>query len=764
MRKERIAKLGTIFATTFIAASLACGCAGDTSSDISETESAAENAANVDNSGTESASASETDESGDSDKNTGESGGEEAEETVAIPTLDHTLQDIVIFDVAAPSGLQIPTIETADDGRLYFMPASNPAVILLRDWAATDISAYKENGYITMEVMGSGSATLEIGVREMIKGEETSSTFTYEVEDVPTEWTEIQIPFTDLDSDLLHVRAFVIGLNEGEIYVSNIRIVSDDSEKIYPAIKVNEVGYKTDDEKTAIVSGYGDVLVCRGGDEFEVVNADDDTVVYTGELTTKSIIDEAYSGEEVLEADFSELTEAGTYYLRLLDDPDETSVTFEIEDDVYDDLLVDTMRYFYYQRANEEITEEYGEGFTREDVTPEDYELTLKDYESVTIDASGGWYDAGDIGKYVSPGATAANTLLWAYKLFPENFSDGQNNIPESENGIPDILDEIKYELDFILRMQDEESGGFYMKVKSATENDDANDRVVWEYSTNSTADCVAVTAFASTIFREFDSEYADELLAAALHGWDYITENPDYYVSTNYSGEDNNHATFWAAGSLFYATGDQVYGDYVEANYEEYLSIFGAYKECHSVGNMAYYGYYCYLLADGADSEISSVIAEKFDSWMTAAVSRYTYNPWDISLSDYNFWWGSFNMVLGTPQDMLVGCYVLGEDNATAMEISKSAIDFILGENPLDTCFVTGYGENAISCTFSNFWGNQDSFPSGYMPGGINSYNCAIVSRFPMKCYVDEPFDWVTNENAIYWNAVLVFNVAANS
>jgi hypothetical protein len=130
------------------------------------------------------------------------------------------------------------------------------------------------------------------------------------------------------------------------------------------------------------------------------------------------------------------------------------------------------------------------------------------------------------------PGATAVNTLMWTYKMFPEDFYDGQNNIPESGNGIPDILDEIKYELDFILKMQDKQSGGFYLKVKSQSEHDEDGDRTVWQGDgnkclTNATADCTAVLAFGSVIFKDFDSDYAETLLAAATKGWDYIEENP---------------------------------------------------------------------------------------------------------------------------------------------------------------------------------------------------------------------------------------------
>ena len=76
---------------------------------------------------------------------------------------------------------------------------------------------------------------------------------------------------------------------------------------------------------------------------------------------------------------------------------------------------------------------------------------------------------------------------------------------------------------------------------------------------------------------------------------------------------------------------------------------------------------------------------------------------------------------------------------------------------------YITGMGEDHIKCTFSNFYdGNSpDGVPCGYMPGGINSANGGIISKFPVKCYIDDPGDWFTNENAIYWNAVMVFNTA---
>ncbi len=695
------------------------------------------------------------------------SGSEIEGETVQLsplPATDHRLQEIPILVDTPAAGTELPPLKRPDENNphLYFQPLKSMSGFLFRNWSATDLSAYKANGYIALDIKGNGEAKFDLGFGSMIKGSYSTAIKSHTESGLTEQWKSIRIPITDIDSDLLHVRDFVLGNAEGEFYISNIRLISEDSEKIYPLFKVNQCGYRPDSEKTAVLSGFGENIPCREGDGFELVNAADNSAVYSGTLSMITELDELYSGEAMLCADFTEYTAEGEYYLRLKNNPEEKSLTFPIGEDVYGKLLTDTMRYFYYQRANTEITADCGGNFTRADVTPEDFSLPLKNDSSVTLDVSGGWYDAGDIGKYVVPGATAANTLLWAYKLYPEKFSDNQNNIPESGNGIPDILDEVKYELDFFLKMQDKDSGGFYMKVKSATEQDDTKDRAVWECTTNTTADTSAVLAFASTIFREYDSAYADTLLAAAEKGWTYIEANPDYYVETTYAGERNNHSTFWAAGALAYAADKDIYNDYVRSNYDGYLSIFSGGKDGHSVGNMAYYGYFTYLLSDNADPEIKAEIDKRFGQWAAGAKSRCENNPWDVPLSEWSFWWGSFNMVLGTPQDMLVGCYVLGRDSTAAAAMSGDSLSFILGENPMRKSFVTGNGEDAISCTFSSFYGNRDSFPDGYMPGGMNAYDGSIISQYPMKCYVDEPFDWVTNENAIYWNAVMVFNAAA--
>lgn len=705
--------------------------------------------------------------------------GASAENDNEIAVLDYNkLQTITVLGESIPSGSNISVAEPLDG------TSAMPSVMLeagmmsipLRDWAVTDLSLYVPNGYIRLEVNGEqGNESFDIGFDELKNGSVIASTVnTADKITVTDEWTSVQISIKDITSaaetDLSCARQFLIGNASAPLHVRNITINSEDREKTFPEFKVNQLGYKPNSEKRALISGFSELLSVNAGDKFQLVDSLTDKAVFTSKLTLVSEYDEKYSGEKILCADFSDYNGTGTYYLKMKNNSIEPSLQFEISDNVYDTFLSDTMRYFYYQRANTEITEEYGGAYTRSDMTEKDFAEPLSSDRSVAVDVSGGWYDAGDVGKYVCPGATAVNTLLWAYKLFPEKFYDGQNNIPESGNGIPDILDEVKYELDFILKMQDKASGGFYLKVKSKSENDNDGDRTVWngkenECLTNATADSSAILAFASTFFREYDLEYAEKLLSAAEMGWAYIEKNPSVYTDTNYSGQPNSTSTFWASACLYYGTGKEVYNNYFTQNADSNYQAFKVGANGHNVGNMAIYGYYTYLLCENKDNDIVEITEKKFRSWEKSVLKRYSENPWSIAINEWGFWWGSFNTILGNAQDMYIGNYLfksLSDEN----DITGDAFNFILGVNAMRKSYITGTGTDHIKCTFSNIYdGNSaDGVPSGYMPGGLNSVNGGIISRFPMKCYIDNAGDWFTNENAIYWNAVMVFNTAAVS
>ena len=244
------------------------------------------------------------------------------------------------------------------------------------------------------------------------------------------------------------------GAYVGKFWLNQIRFTSPDTEPVYPAIKVNQLGYAPAAQKIARVSGFGELLTARAGTPFQVLRAPDGPQVYAGQLALVTDYDEGVSGEKVLSADFSALTTPGVFFLRVQADGVADSLPFPIGAGVLHPLLRATQRYYYYQRQGIEIAEPYAEGFSRGLGHPNDVSAQLRS-NGVTRDASHGWYAAGDDGKYVADGAPAVATLLEAYALAPELFYDGQTNIPESGNGKPDLLDEVKWELDWI----DEDAG-----------------------------------------------------------------------------------------------------------------------------------------------------------------------------------------------------------------------------------------------------------------------------------------------------------------
>lgn len=321
-----------------------------------------------------------------------------------IDTEYNTLQTITVLGKEKPDGSAISDLQPSEDASEfpYIKLRSSPSVIVLRGWTPTDLSLYVPNGHVSVEVKGTkGGERLEIGFEEMKNGQSVSVTKILDTE-ITTEWQSVTIPLAEIvgEIDLSGARQFLVGGED--IQVRNITISASDKEKSFPEFKVNQLGYKPDYEKCALVSGFPEKLAVYEGDTFELVDKTTGEAVFSGQLSMVSEFDEKYSGEQILCADFSDFRTEGSYYLRA--DGIDDSLSFEISESVYDELLKNTMRYYYYQRANEEITSEYGGKYTRSDKTPKDFEAPLYYDRDVKIDVSGGWYDAGDVGKYVSPG------------------------------------------------------------------------------------------------------------------------------------------------------------------------------------------------------------------------------------------------------------------------------------------------------------------------------------------------------------------------
>lgn len=651
------------------------------------------------------------------------------------------------------------------------------SLLTLRGWNTHDLSQYVENGYLEFDIKGKeGGEEFIVGFRDKVYerslGQEidVSALITNYVE-ITTEWQHVKIPLRDLmrinnGFDPSSVTCLVFSKRHGDpftVWFSDIKITSEDNEKSAPAIKVNQLGFVPEAEKYALVTGFEGELAAEAGDQFKVVNAADNSVAYTGKLTLVTEYEPLDSGEKILKADFSDLDVPGKYYISI--EGLDNSPKFEIGEGIYGSLITDSARYFYYQRQGIELEEPYAQGYPRKDQTPQDAQAVFASGEKDPVDISKGWYDAGDFGKYVNAGATAVSDLFWAYEAFPSQFVDGQFNIPESGNGIPDILDEARWELEWMLKMQDEESGGFYPRVQS---DDDENikSRIIRDQNgctTDDTACAAGVLAHAYLIYKDIDAAFAQECLDAAVKAWEFLEENPRNIVSPPgpYNVYDDSSDRLWAAASLFRATGDEVYHAYFKGYYKSFAQKFeNKDSYAHTWGDMWLTAFLSYLKAENKDQQVVNWIDNEFGIWLENILTRYENNPWKNAIVPGNYFWGINMQVMNVPMDAIIGSQLLDKYSDRVQKLAFGSLNWLLGTNPLRFSFVSGYGEDSAKGVFSNIY-NKDGkpgIPKGYMPGGPNAYEGAGLSRFAAKCYTRSTGDWVANEHTVYWNSALVF------
>lgn len=378
------------------------------------------------------------------------------------------------------------------------------------------IPLYKNGVYrISYDISSDVDCTVQGGIQQ---NGGNYQAYTWEEISLTSETQTVDYTFTmKYDTDIMSRLVFNCG-NYGEdlpahnIYLDNVVVeLIDDSKVDYsgfkryePSIVTNQIGYHTNATKTAVFSNAGDET------EFSVINADTGKVVYTGKLSKESYCN--FSGENNRTGDFTAVNKAGKYYISCgsLDN----SYTFEISDSVYNSVLDDSVRMLYLQRCGCEVQDDtFGHKACHTD------KATVYGTDK-KIDVSGGWHDAGDYGRYTITGAKTVADLLYAYNNSPSLFSDNIG-IDESGNGIPDVLDEARYEIEWLLKMQDS-SGGVYHKVTCASfpsyvmHEYETDELIVTPVSTTATADFCGTMALTYEIYQNIDSDFAEKCLSSA--------------------------------------------------------------------------------------------------------------------------------------------------------------------------------------------------------------------------------------------------------
>ena len=523
-------------------------------------------------------------------------------------------------------------------------------------------------------------------------------------------------------------------------------------------IRVNQVGYLPEAVKTAV---FADL---ESG-SFSVVDAISGETVLEGSLSSPT--ENPYAGEVDRVADFSELKKEGTYYL--ISSDGEESLVFEIGSDVYDGLLRESLRMLYLQRCGAALDTEYAGVFAHPACHNE---LALVYGTDQRIDVSGGWHDAGDYGRYVVSGAKAAADLLLSYEMNQSLFDDV--DIPESGDGVDDRLQEARYELEWLIKMQ-ADSGGVYHKVSCRNfpgfikPEEETDELVVCPISNTATGDFAGVMALASRIFRENGNEElaseADRYLQAAERAWAYLEKhksesgfiNPEDVVTGEYPDSEAGDECFWAAAELARTTGKAVYR-------EAAASLIASGKVTPGLGwiEMGGYGIYAVLtdpqLEEGDSTRVQAMSLLR----NAAAEAAETINsqPYAINRTK-QYEWGSNMGVANDGVMLLMGADIL--DDETLYTDAVRQLDYLLGENATGFCFVTGFGTKFPEHPHHRPSTAFGAAVPGMLVGGPDSEledpyaKSALADHAPAKCYADSDQSYSTNEVCVYWNSPLI-------
>ena len=539
-------------------------------------------------------------------------------------------------------------------------------------------------------------------------------------------------------------------------------------------IKVDQVGYLPDSPKLALITSQAS--------SFEVKRALDSKTVFKGSL--RPAMQDADTGDAVQTADFSKLKETGTYYI---DVPGVgKSWTFSIRPDVYSRAYYLAMRAFYGQRCG--TTVDLGPefpGYTHPACHLKG-EFHASSGKQGEWDNVGGWHDAGDYGRYVVNSGISTGTVLWAWEIFGSRLKNIKLNIPESGNGTPDILNEARWNLEWMLKMQDDDGGVWHKQTSEhfpgfiMPEEDTLTSEVIGTgqepyKSTCATADLAAVAAIAARVYSPFDTKFAAKNLEAARRGWRWTEKysnvtfrNPAGISTGEYGDNSCSDERLWAAAELWRTTGESPYNDYVVKQYPDFRSTLDT-PAPEGWREVAAMGLWTYALGStkGADASVVEDINKRTSQAAHAIVESTAKNQYRVSLRAKDYVWGSNGVAASYGMELLVA-NVLTPDPALK-ETALDNLHYLLGRNTFSLSWVTQLGDNPFRHPHHRPSGgdkNVEPWP-GLLSGGPNAGRQDDVLKklpaglAPAKIYADDQGSYASNEIAINWQASLVFLMA---
>ncbi|MFE0451222.1 glycoside hydrolase family 9 protein [Streptomyces sp. NPDC058914] len=500
------------------------------------------------------------------------------------------------------------------------------------------------------------------------------------------------------------------------------------------------------------------------------------------------------SGQNVHSVDFGAYRTRGTGLTLVADG--ETSRPFDIGTAAYERLRLDAAKYYYTQRSGTAIRDDLRPGYGRAaghvGVAPNQGDTDVPCQPGVcdyTLDVSGGWYDAGDHGKYVVNGGIATWELLSTHERAlhartgrPAKLGDGTLALPESGNGVPDILDEARWELEFLLKMQVPDgrplAGMAHHKVHDQQwtglpllPSDDPQKRELHPPTTAATLNLAATAAQAARLYKPYDKAFAARALTAARKAWTAALAHPDVLADPNdatgggaYNDNEVSDEFYWAAAELYLTTGEGQFADHVLNSPVHTADIFVPYGFDWSRTAAAARLDLATVPSKlpGRDKVRRSVVAGA-DTYL-ATLRAHPYGmPYAPEGNRYD--WGSAHQVLNNAVVVATAYDITGASKYR--DGALQSMDYVLGRNALNISYVTGYGEVHAHRQHSRWYARQldpnlPDPPAGTLAGGPNSSIQDPYAQTKLQgcvgqfCYIDDIQSWSTNETAINWNAAL--------
>lgn len=579
-------------------------------------------------------------------------------------------------------------------------------------------------------------------------------------------------------------------------------------------IRVDQFGYLPQAEKVAVLSDpqFGDNanLQYTPPAQLQVRDAATDAVVFTGNVEVwQGGSTHTQSGDKGWWFDFSSLTTVGNYYIY---DPLNVrqSDEFSINTTVYDEVMKAAFKMFYYNRCNTPKVSPYvatgytdGTSFLNNLQDGNARYVNDRTNASLEKDLRGGWFDAGDFNKYVTFTYSVIHNLLWAYEENKDLFSDNWN-IPESSNGIPDVLDEVKWELDWLLKMTNSD-GSVHLKMGSIDYGDNANTppslnidpRYYGPTCTSASIANAGIFAHAAKVFSNISGmqSYAQLLETNAINTWNYVlprlnnntleTACDDGTIKAGDADRDvptQRAEALTAAIHLFDLTNINNYSQYVSTNINDAEQISSPYWGPYSIPlNDALL---LYTTLPNANANTTNTILNAVNTDVANNFNNmYGFNQLDLYRSfmiDDAYHWGS-NIIkanYGLMNLQMERYNIAGSSNWNYTKKAKEQLHYFHGVNPLGLVYLSNMydvgGDNCVNEIYHGWfkdgsvWDNALTStygpPPGYLAGGPNK-EFTIATLSPpygepiQKAYLDYNDDsplnsWEISEPAIYYQA----------